>query len=79
LNILRSDAETLMILLEAFIYDPLVDWTSTHDFGTAANLRRVRLKLYGRVVDVNRRCPPSEQVRICVTFMYRHRLNKLFV
>lgn len=31
LKILRQGRETLLTLLEAFVYDPLVDWTSAND------------------------------------------------
>ncbi|XP_043241225.1 serine/threonine-protein kinase SMG1-like [Amphibalanus amphitrite] len=30
---LRAGSETLLTLLEAFVYDPLVDWTPAHDAG----------------------------------------------
>ncbi|KAI2799164.1 Serine/threonine-protein kinase smg1 [Blomia tropicalis] len=33
LKILRKEKETLLTLLEAFIYDPLVDWTPEHEEG----------------------------------------------
>ena len=32
---LRAGSETLLTLLEAFIYDPLVDWTGAVDVGYA--------------------------------------------
>ena len=31
LKILRQGRETLLTLLEAFVYDPLVDWTTAND------------------------------------------------
>ena len=31
LRILRNGRETLLTLLEAFVYDPLVDWTTGSD------------------------------------------------
>ncbi len=31
LQILRQGRETLLTLLEAFVYDPLVDWTTAND------------------------------------------------
>lgn len=31
LKILRKERETLLTLLEAFVYDPLVDWTVSDD------------------------------------------------
>lgn len=36
---LRKERETLLTLLEAFVYDPLVDWT-VNDDGTAASAGR---------------------------------------
>ena len=33
LNTLRNGKETLLTLLEAFVYDPLVDWTGAVDAG----------------------------------------------
>ena len=36
LNILRQKRETLLTLLEAFVYDPLLDWTG-HDTGIIAS------------------------------------------
>lgn len=30
LRLLRSHKEVLLTLLETFVYDPLVDWTTTH-------------------------------------------------
>ena len=33
LSTLRAGSETLLTLLEAFVYDPLVDWTPAHDAG----------------------------------------------
>ena len=31
LRVLRNGRETLLTLLEAFVYDPLVDWTTGND------------------------------------------------
>ena len=31
MKILRQGRETLLTLLEAFVYDPLVDWTHSED------------------------------------------------
>ena len=31
MQILRSGKETLLTLLEAFVYDPLIDWTTAND------------------------------------------------
>lgn len=39
LKILRKERETLLTLLEAFVYDPLVDWTVSDD-GTTTVSRR---------------------------------------
>lgn len=39
LKILRRERETLLTLLEAFVYDPLVDWTVSDD-GTTTVSRR---------------------------------------
>ena len=33
LRIMRRGRETLLTLLEAFVYDPLVDWTTTNEAG----------------------------------------------
>ncbi|OTF80267.1 serine/threonine-protein kinase-like protein, partial [Euroglyphus maynei] len=33
LKILRKGKETLLTLLEAFVYDPLIDWTPEHEEG----------------------------------------------
>lgn len=33
LSTLRKGRETLLTLLEAFVYDPLVDWTGSHVTG----------------------------------------------
>jgi PI-3-kinase-related kinase SMG-1 len=35
LDTLRNGKETLLTLLEAFVYDPLVDWTGAVDAGYA--------------------------------------------
>lgn len=35
LKILRKGRETLLTLLEAFVYDPLVDWTTGNEGGFA--------------------------------------------
>jgi len=37
LKVMRKERETLLTLLEAFVYDPLVDWTTNDD---AQALRR---------------------------------------
>lgn len=34
LKVLRKERETLLTLLEAFVYDPLVDWTISDDGGS---------------------------------------------
>ena len=36
LNTMKSGRETLLTLLEAFVYDPLVDWTTGHADGQRA-------------------------------------------
>lgn len=33
LDVMRKGRETLLTLLEAFVYDPLVDWTAGNDPG----------------------------------------------
>ena len=33
MKIMRRGRETLLTLLEAFVYDPLVDWTTGNDTG----------------------------------------------
>ena len=36
LKIMRKGRETLLTLLEAFVYDPLVDWTTGNEQGFAS-------------------------------------------
>ena len=36
LKILKQGRETLLTLLEAFVYDPLVDWTTANDTAFAS-------------------------------------------
>ena len=43
LETLRDGSETLLTLLEAFIYDPLVDWTGAVDVGYAGQISLFRL------------------------------------
>lgn len=48
LRVLRGGRETLLTLLEAFVYDPLVDWAAIQDLGTASFLGpNVVLTVYG--------------------------------
>lgn len=37
LKILKQGRETLLTLLEAFVYDPLVDWTTANDNAFASS------------------------------------------
>ena len=39
MRVLRSNKESLITLLEAFVYDPLVDWTSAAAEGAGSNLQ----------------------------------------
>lgn len=48
LTILRKERETLLTLLEAFVYDPLVDWTPLQEAGVPGVIgHQVLLAIYG--------------------------------
>lgn len=48
MRFLRQGGEALLTLLEAFVYDPLVDWTTTHETGVANFLgHNVLFTIYG--------------------------------
>ena len=59
LKVLRSNRETLLNILETFVHDPLVEWTSRHsgggDFGNPLArdaLNNIKSRLDGVVVGV---------------------------
>lgn len=55
LRILRKGRETLLTLLEAFVYDPLIDWTPGHEDGFTGSIYGGRL-----VKDVKRNDKKNE-------------------
>ncbi|KAI1289435.1 Serine/threonine-protein kinase SMG1 [Halotydeus destructor] len=72
LNVMRTERETLLMLLEAFVSDPLVDWTSVNESGNnkksqgkkyATQMwRRIKMKLDGRDPDPSTKASVAEQV-----------------
>lgn len=65
MEILRSNGDSLMSVLEAFVHDPLVEWTkssrtkSEKDVRVAAdkNLRPIQKKLRGVIGEIERSVP----------------------
>lgn len=48
LRVLRQNRETLLTLLEAFVFDPLVDWTAANDGGVPGFLgHNLLVTVYG--------------------------------
>ena len=39
LKVMKKGRETLLTLLEAFVYDPLIDWTTANEAGYAGTSR----------------------------------------
>ena len=55
LRILRRGRETLLTLLEAFVYDPLIDWTQSEDaaFPLGERLESIHLPPFGWEIRVD--------------------------
>jgi phosphatidylinositol kinase/protein kinase (PI-3 family) len=69
LEVMRSNREMLMTLLEAFVYDPLVDWHHDQEHNESdrdnqlMELERIKAKLEGRDSDSATSLTVTEQVR----------------
>lgn len=65
MDILRSNGDSLMSVLEAFVHDPLVEWTKSSRKGTERDvrvqgdkhLRPIQKKLRGVIDEVERSVP----------------------
>jgi len=73
MEILRSNGDSLMSVLEAFVHDPLVEWTKSHrskqsekDVRVTAdkNLRPIQKKLRGVIGEVERSVPNQVEMLI---------------
>ena len=43
MSVLRGNKDSLMAVLEAFVYDPLVDWTPGVELGLAGTYYQVKI------------------------------------
>ncbi|CAD5118686.1 DgyrCDS7369 [Dimorphilus gyrociliatus] len=76
LRILRRGKETLLTLLEAFLYDPLIDWTVGHDTGYQGALYGGTQKIHG-ATEARRRKHKTDRFVAVSMLTIRLKENKL--
>ena len=66
ISLLRTYGDQLLQLLEAFIYDPLMQLHHSQDQSALSSVGRIQDKLNGRDFDPHRELTPSEQVNALI-------------
>lgn len=68
LRTIRGKKEILLTILDAFVYDPLVDWSFTHDdLGSKTTLGVAAiLAVYGIFLKVRKRFKKSPLCMVCL-------------